>query len=128
MMTRWAWFAMAALLLVGSQAFAVSEISRDVRVEDVRASGDYVRGRLANLEDAELRDIRLLITHTFYWADEMHPGDESPSRTDIFTIDGPIAPRGDLAFEEKLVPPLPMRSDGHFTTSVEVLGFTKIGP
>jgi len=127
-MTRWACFAVSALVLIGSQAFAVSEISRDVRVEDVQTSADSVRGRLANLESGELRDIRLLITHTFYWADELHPGEDNPSRTDIFTIDGPIAPRGDLTFEEKLVPPLPMRADGHFTTSVEVLGFTKIGP
>jgi hypothetical protein len=127
-MSRWTCFALLVILSAVANPLAASELDRDVLVEDVRASPHSVHGRVRNLEDGELRDIRLLITHTFLWDDEMHPGENNPGRTDIFTIPGPIAPRGGLTFEEKLVPPLPARSDGYYQTSVQVLGFTRVGP
>jgi hypothetical protein len=119
---------LAISLWTASQAFGANELSRDVSVEDVVASPSSVQGRLANRQDGELRDVRILVTHAFHWADEMNPGVDNPSRTDVFTIPGPIGPRGSLTFEEKLVPPLPARADGHYVTSVEVLGFTQVGP
>jgi hypothetical protein len=119
---------MVALLAIASPPLARGDLSGDVIVQDVQASLDSVRGRTVNPKAAELRDIRMLVTHTFHWADEMHPGEDNPSRSDIFTIPGPIPPRGSISFEEKLVPPLPARADGHFVTSVEILGFTEVGP
>jgi hypothetical protein len=99
----------------------------DVAVTGIARRGDAVVGRLVNRSGAEIRDIRLLIDMPFLWADETKPGDDSPGRSSVLTVAGPLAPRGELAFEFTPSPPLPQRTDGRFTDpQAHVLGYRTI--
>lgn len=99
----------------------------EVQIAEVTRHGDAVTGKIVNRGDAEIRDIRLLIAMPFLWANEVKPGDESPGRSSVLTVAGPLAPRGTLAFEFTPNPPLPSRSDGRFgDPQAHVLGYQTI--
>ncbi len=104
------------------------DMERGVAVRGLDATSNSVRAQLDNQTDGTLSNIRILVTHAFLWDKEQTPGDDSPGRSDVFVIEGPIPPHGTIAIQEQVVPPLPPRSDGRFQTSVQVLGFTKVGP
>jgi len=122
----------AVLLPAPTLDAATAELSGDrvhdeVAVTEVARRGDSVTGMLVNRSGAEIRDIRLLIDMPFLWANETNPGDESPARSSILTVAGPLAPRGKLAFEFTPNPPLPERTDGRFADpQVHVLGYQTI--
>ena len=60
-------------------------------------------------------------------SDADSPGDDSPGRSSVLTVEGPLAPRGTLAFEFTPNPPLPERTDGRFADPrVHVLGYETI--
>lgn len=99
----------------------------DIQVTDVSRRGDSVTGNLVSRTDAQIRDIRLLVDMPFLWANEVKPGDDSPGRSSVLTVEGPLAPRGTLAFEFTPNPPLPERTDGRFADPrVHVLGYETI--
>jgi hypothetical protein len=98
-----------------------------VVVRDVTTRDGVVSGVLLNRSLGRVRDVRLLIRHTWLWEDELHPGDDSPSRAGYDTVSDEIAPGGQVQFTYRPVPPLPERDDGRFETSVEVVGYTQIG-
>ncbi len=57
----------------------------------------------------------------------MKPGDDSPGRSTIMTVAGPLEPHGRLAFEFTPNPPLPERSDGRYgDPQVRVLGYQSV--
>lgn len=98
-----------------------------VAVTGVTRRGESVVGRLVNRSGDEIRDIRLLIDIPFLWANETEPGDDSPGRSSVLTVAGPLAPRGELAFEFTPNPPLPERTDGRFADpQAHVLGYQSI--
>lgn len=99
----------------------------EIQVMDVARKGEAVTGLLVNRSDAQIRDIRLLIDMPFLWANEVKPGDESPGRSAVLTVAGPLEPRGKLAFEFTPNPPLPERADGRFADpQAHVLGYQTI--
>ncbi|MEO6029500.1 MAG: hypothetical protein ABIR79_21765 [Candidatus Binatia bacterium] len=117
-----------------TSAFAATvEITDDdarsvVTVGDVTRRGNSVAGTLTNRGAGEIHDLRLLIEIPFLWANEVKPGEESPGRSTVLTVKGPLAPHGTLAFEFAPNPPLPERTDGRFgDPQVRVMGFNAIG-
>jgi hypothetical protein len=106
---------------------ADGDVDDAVRIADVGRRGDVVVGTLTNDSNAELRDIRLLIDIAFLWTDEVKPGEESPGRSAIMTVAGPVAPHGTLAFEFTPNPPLPTRTDGRYADpKVRIMGYQSI--
>jgi hypothetical protein len=99
----------------------------DLRDVEVRADGS-VTGTLVNPGPRAIRNVRLLVLHTFAWRDERHPGDESPGRAGSVHVPGEIAPGSAAPFAYAPEPPLPARADGRFETSVAVQSFTEVGP
>ncbi len=130
-------FAFALVAVVGALAtpraagadmyIADEQPSRVVTVRDVTSRPGGVSGVLVNHSEKLLRDIRLLFHHTWLWADELHPGEESPGRVDYYTARSDLPAGGTLEFSYKPEPPLPDRHDGRFETTVEVVGWTEIG-
>ena len=103
-----------------------------LNLEVGRPAGDRflnaVVGTLTNRGGEQIHDIRLLIDIPFLWANEVKPGQDSPGRSSVLTVQGPLAPHGELAFEFTPNPPLPERTDGHFgDPQVHVMGFTSVG-
>ncbi|HEY2388375.1 MAG TPA: hypothetical protein VGK30_15580 [Candidatus Binatia bacterium] len=101
---------------------------RTVVVHDMSSTPQgNISGVLVNNSHKELRDVRLLIHHTWLWRNEMKPGDDSPGRVDYYTVRSQLPPNGEIDFKYRPEPPLPDRDDGRFETSVEVVGWTEIG-
>jgi hypothetical protein len=106
---------------------ADDEARNAVAVADVARRGDSVVGTLVNRSGDEVRDVRLLIDVAFLWANEMKPGEDSPGRSTVMTVAGPLPPHGRLAFEFTPNPPLPARTDGRYADpQVHVLGYQSI--
>ena len=125
---------LAAVLLVahaGAEERAIegARAKDAVKLRDVRISPDgAIDGTLANTTGHVVRDVRLMIHHTWLWKTEMKPGEDSPGRVEYFTVPTSIDPHGTIEFHYKPSPPLETdRTDGHFETSVEVVGYTEIG-
>jgi hypothetical protein len=99
-------------------------LQRIVDVRDVRTEPDQVSATLVNLSSRPVRGVRVRIDRSWLWADERRAGgtEESPERTAIFVVPGEIQPGGHLPFTHPTETPLPQRSDGHFETSVSVVG------
>jgi hypothetical protein len=117
----------APLATAATVEIADDDKSAAIGVADVGRHGDVVVGTLMNRGDEEVRDIRILIDMAFLWANEFKPGDDSPGRSAVMTVAGPIAPHGRLQFEFTPNPPLPARTDGRYAEpQVRVLGYQSI--
>ena len=92
---------------------------RDLAIKDGKATGVLV-----NHSRDPVRDVSMLVRHTWYWRNEYHPGSDSPGTSFYHTIRGEIPPNGTLRFAIA-VPQMSSRHDGHFETSVQVAGFTE---
>lgn len=88
-----------------------------------------IRGLLRNRGSKQISEVRLLIHHAWLWNDERRPGppDRNPGRAEYFMVGGEIGPGAELRFHYTPDPPLPQRSDGHFATRAEIIGFTERG-
>lgn len=124
------------LLCAAGNAFASESSERvlsdaqaaaDVRVTDVQARNGVVTGTLVNTSRAPVRNVQLLVRHTWFWSNERHPGSDSPGRADVYDVRGEIPPHEQVPFTYQVSPPLEQRDDGHFQTTVEVVGFAQVG-
>jgi len=102
------------------------EAAQVVDVANVKTRGDIVSGVLINESPQIARDVQLLIRQTWMWNNERHPGADSPGRAEFYTVRTVIPPHGTTAFTYD-TGPLPQRTDGHFETHVQVVGFTEVG-
>jgi hypothetical protein len=101
------------------------------RLRDVELRGRFnedgsLSGVIANRSGEPVRDIQLLIEHSWLWADEFHPGESGPGRARYVTVPTLLPPDKSVEFRYQPVPPLPYRSDGRFETTAEVVGFDRI--
>ena len=105
-----------------------SAASSEIKISDIKASSDgSVSATVKNATDATMKDIKVLVTHTWYWKSERKPGEDNPGRSSYGSVPGEIPPGGSVAFEYHPSPPLPARDDGTFETTVEVQSFTRVG-
>jgi hypothetical protein len=104
-----------------------ADVSRTVSVRDVTVKGNTVTGTLVNHSSRTLRDVELLIRHEWLWKDEQHPGAESPSTAAYHTVHEELPPNGSVHFTYSASWPPTQRTDGHFDTSVQVIGFVEVG-
>ena len=84
-------------------------------------------GTVVNKSSATVRGVELLLRQTWMWNNERHPGADSPGRTLPFTLRGDVAPNASAPFSFQ-TPPLDQRSDGRFVTTMDVTGFSEVGP
>jgi hypothetical protein len=115
--------------LVGS-AWAETIIPRqqaaqDVLVRDVRVENGAVSGVVVNNTGHEIQNVKLLVRYDWLWANEFSPGQDSPGRAIVHTVEEDIPPGGQVPFTYHPESPLPQRSDGRFQTSVVVIGYTQ---
>lgn len=115
-------------LFLTSPASADPPLSRRHRIDevvelrDVKADAAGVSGRLVNLTERTLSDLKLSVRDTFLWTNEMPPGSDDPSHAATFMLVQEVPPRGSARFTVRRARALPARSDGQFRTEVEVMG------
>ena len=118
----------ATLAAAQENLVAGKKASGAVTVRDVKNTDGSISGVLVNKTARQLRDIRLMVHHTWHWKDELHPGDDSPGRVEYYTVTEPLDANGTANFRYKPSPPLPVeRTDGSFATTIDVVGYTEIG-
>jgi len=118
----------ASAAAAGSGTLVLAEeAAAAVRVVEVDNHDGAVSAVLINQSKRRVRDVKLLVHHTWLWRDERHPGEDSPGRSEYYVVQGDVPAGGRLPFTYQPSPPLPNRSDGHFETSVEVVGLTEVG-
>ena len=135
MVTRiWIFGALLGILslpLHGATAMAPivssSETAQTIVINDLTVREGSVSGTIVNKSSATIRGVELLLLQTWLWNNERHPGTDSPGRTLPFTFRGDVAPNASAPFTFQ-TPPLPQRSDGRFVTTMDVTGFTEVGP
>ena len=119
--------ARSADVIVSPERVVPSErVAEGVALRDVTVDGGVVSGVLANTSGKVLRDVQLLIQHDWRWRNEFRPGGDDPSRAVYYVVPEEIPPGGQTKFTYRTDPPLPERSDGHFDTSVRVVGFVEV--
>jgi len=132
-MTLWcsAW---VGCTLLGAATMAAAEAPMSSRqaaqvvvITDVSTENGAVSGMLVNKSSHWVRNVRLLIRHAWLWKDERHPHADSPGTAEYYVVHTAIPPGGSLRITRTPSPPLPRRSDGHFETSAEVVGFEEEG-
>ncbi len=106
------------------QSAGASNLPLDVRAHS--ASDGSVGGTLFNRSANPIADVQLMVNYAWLWKNETHPGDVSPSRSEYFRVAEQIPPGGSVNFSHRPLVPLPLRSDGHFETSLEVVAFEEI--
>jgi hypothetical protein len=104
-----------------------SEAAQTIVIKDLTVTDDSVSGTLVNKSSHTVRDVSLLLEQAWQWKDEFHPGTDSPGRTLPFTIPADIPPNASVPFTFR-TPVLPQRSDGRFVTTIDVTGFSEVGP
>jgi hypothetical protein len=104
------------------------DTSSELEIKDVQVAADgSATGVVQNNSQTAMRDIKLLVKHTWYWRNERNPGEDSPGRSAYVTVPGEIPAGGSMPFSYTAKPPLPQRSDGTFKTTVTVQEFTQVG-
>jgi len=103
------------------------DTSRVVGLTDLKMNDGAVSGVLVNKSPHPIREVELLIDHAWFWSDERHPGEDNPGRSEYYTVHGEVPPGGSTPFTYHPSPPLPHRADGHFETSVQIVGLTEVG-
>lgn len=106
---------------LGSQTYLITV----VEVRDVGGDAASVSGRLVNLSDRPVSNLKLSVNDTFVWTDERHPGSNDPSQAGTYTLALEIPPNGSAPFAIQRTTALPARSDGQFETEVQVMGLTQ---
>jgi hypothetical protein len=102
-----------------------TRITSVVEVRDVSGDAANVSGRLVNLSDRTVSNLKLSVSDTFVWTNERHSGSDDPSQAGTYTLVQEIPPNGSAPFTVQRTTALPTRSDGQFQTKVEVMGLTQ---
>ncbi|MCB1746310.1 MAG: hypothetical protein H6977_06265 [Gammaproteobacteria bacterium] len=83
-----------------------------------------INGMIQNRSDRTVLEVVVLVRYGWLWArPELADGDE-PGWAEYVTLDEPIAPGDSLPFVYAPGRPLPVRDDGHFVPSVEIVSAT----
>ena len=113
----------------GTRVVQAQEQRGRVVIRDFAVARDgTVSGTLCNVSNEPVRDVRLVIERTWVSKKELGTGTDEPGRTNFHTVRETIPPGGQLAFRYRPSVPLPKRTDGHYDTSVGVVGLVAIGP
>lgn len=102
-------------------------LARQVVVKDVVVRGDLVVGTLVNRTRKSVTRVKLLIERSWIWADEQHPGEDSPGSSFYREIAVDLPPGGETPFTVRLEEATEPSANGHFQTRVHVVGLTEVG-
>ena len=119
-------------LVLAAPAFAETyateiRVASRVEVRDVRGDAISISGRLVNLTDRTLANLKLSVNDTFLRTNERTPGSNDPSHAESYLLRQQIPANSSIPFTVFRKSPLPTRSDGQFQTKVEVIGLSEQG-
>jgi hypothetical protein len=121
---------MSVVRLSATDLVQPREIYGNVSLQFDASPDGSIRGVLKNYGAQGVRDVRLLVQHSWLWNDERNPGPAqgNPGRTEYYVVSGDVLPGGELQFRYAPTPPLMGRSDGRIITRPEIVGLTEFPP
>ena len=102
------------------------DIDRVVSITQRSTVDGTVSGQVTNHSSVPIRDVEMMIRYEWFWANETHPGDFSPGRTERYALTERIGPGQTASFTYTPAAPLPRRDDGHFEVSIRPIGFVEL--
>jgi len=113
--------------LASADVVAIAENNQKiVTVDNLTVHNGVVSGEIVNHSSREVRDVELLIRHTWQWTNEFQPGNSDPGMASYHTLNNLIRPGESVPFTLIESSTLPARNDGQFKSMVSVTGFTEI--
>jgi len=112
--------------IMTSKLATPEQVTKPVVVRDISVRGGTVSGAVVNYSGNLVREVELLIRHSWLWRDEFHPRQDDPGRAVYYTLSDEIPPGGSAQFSYRPEWPSPRRTDGRFVTTVDVVGFSQI--
>jgi hypothetical protein len=103
-----------------------ARLAADVDVQGVTLAGDTVTGTVVNRSRHEVRDVQLMVTRSWLWRDERHPGPINPGGSYPFKLPSTIPPGGSVRFSFELPPAEAPTDLGHFEVSAAIDGYTEV--
>ena len=102
------------------------EVSRALSFEKLDVNPSKISGVIANKTPHTIKDVQLMIQYHWLWKDEQNPGQDSPGRTVIISLNEQLEPGESHPFSYTPQFSLPSRNDGYFMPEVDVAGFTTV--
>ncbi len=123
----------ASMGLQAASTFSATIVSPDnarqvVGLEDTAVKDGVISGKLVNKSRRAIRDVELLVRHSWVWKNEFRPGEDKRSHADYYTVKTIIDPGQEFPFRYELPRALSSSPDGYFETTVSIAGFTEIIP
>lgn len=97
--------------------------STNVLIRSLANDNGTVTGVVVNDSPHRVKDVQLLIRHSWLWKNEYSPGLGDPGRAVFYTLPAELPAGASVQFTYHPDPELPSRPDGRFLTSTSVAGF-----
>lgn len=135
-MTRKQWVVASCLFFASLQTklgdaqtvLEPAQAAQSVAIGNVQVNANNVSGEIVNRSPHIVRNVELMFQYHWLWKNEMKPGDDSPGRSVLITLDRELKPGESASFSFRPDPPLPSRNDGHFMPEVSLAGFAVVIP
>jgi hypothetical protein len=115
-------------LVAAATVLGADDSARVATIRNLSIKEGTVSGELVNTSPRTLRDVQLLIRHTWLWKNEMSPGEDNVSEAIYYTVEGDIPAGGTKPFTYRPSQGPPSRPDGGYETSVSVAGYSELVP
>ena len=107
------------------EVVSAARLQSQATVEDILYAPDHVSGQIINHGNKRLDNVQILVTYAWLWSDDRRTDEDAPGWSEFHTLAGAIPPNGSLAFSFPHQPLPAQRDDGHFLSSVRMVGFTE---
>jgi hypothetical protein len=119
----------ALLLIAGLPAWADEVISKeqvgaDIATQNVVQDGPVLKGLVVNHSTHRIQDIQIGITYEWRWANEHHPGTDSPGWAGKLSVPEALEPGASREFTYTPVQSISDTALGTFHPSAVVNGYT----
>lgn len=102
--------------------------AQSVALDNIWMNDNVVSGEIVNRSPHIVRNVELLFQYHWLWKNETKPGDDSPGKSVLITLDRELKPGESASFTFRPDPPLPARNDGQFMPEVSLAGFAVVIP
>ena len=119
------WLTLNAASAPADEVVSAARLQSQATVEDILYAPDHVSGQIINHGNKRLDNVQILVTYAWLWSDDRRTDEDAPGWSEFHTLAGAIAPNGSVAFSFPHQPLQAQRDDGHFLSSVRIVGFTE---
>ncbi len=119
------YLALNTVSLPADEVVGTARLRTSATVEGITFTDSGISGQVVNPSHKRLENVRILVTHAWLWADDRRTDEDSPGWAEYYMLSEPIQPNSVASFSYPHKSPYPKRNDGHFISSVRIVGLTE---